>query len=154
KIQARGVRGPTANIHKLEQPDDFAFGGDVDLVGGGNLRKARHGHDVATDGDNEFGAGGESDFTNRHNVVFGRAFEIRIGTETVLRFRDANGEVSVTLLLEFAEAITDFLVADDIVRSIHLARDRLSLFPERQVVRIDWMELRWRCFDRFHDRVR
>src|SRR5262245_26095285 len=140
-------------IHELEQPDDFAFGSDVDLVCGGDLRKAGHGHDVATNSDDEFGAGGESDFTDRHHVMFGRAFEVRISTETVLRFCDANGELSVTLLLELAEAITDFLVADDIVRSIHLACDRLRLFPQRQFIQIKRLELRWCRLDRLHNGV-
>src|SRR5215831_1275551 len=140
-------------IHELEQTDDFAFGSDVDLVCSGNLRKAGHSHDVATNSDDEFGAGGESDFTDRHHVMFGRAFEVRISAETVLRFCDANGELSVTLLLELAEAITDFLVADDIVRSIHLACDRLRLFPQRQFIRIKRMELRWCRLDRLHNGV-
>src|SRR5262249_51887903 len=65
----------------------------------------------------------------------------------------ANGKLSVTLLLELAEAITDFLVADDIVRSIHLACDRLRLFPQRQFIRIKGMELRWCRLDRLHNGV-
>ena len=31
---------------------------------------------LATDGDDEFGSGGEPDFTNRHDVVFGRDLQV------------------------------------------------------------------------------
>src|SRR5207249_693829 len=47
-----------------EQPDNPAVRHDVDFVGGGNFGQAGHGHDVAANGDDEFGSGGKTDFSN------------------------------------------------------------------------------------------
>src|SRR5262245_40279194 len=44
-------------LSRSEQPLDLALVVEADDVGGRDARKARHGHDLAGDGDNELGAG-------------------------------------------------------------------------------------------------
>ena len=83
----------------LEQSGDSAFWCDVDFVRGGDLGKARHGHDVAANGNDEFGARGKPDFTDGDDMMFRSAFEIGICAEAVLCFRNTNGEMTVTLIL-------------------------------------------------------
>ena len=74
-------------------------------------------------------------------MVFGGAFEIGIGTEAVLRFCDADWELSVALILQLAEAVADLLITDDVIGAIHFSSNGLRFFPKRHVVRVNRMEL-------------
>src|SRR5947207_2867504 len=103
---------PASAASLLEESDDAAVWSDVDLIGGRDFRETGHGHDVATDGDDEFRPGGKADFANRDDMMFGCALLIGIRRETVLRFGDADGKVAVTLVLKFLESIPDFLITD------------------------------------------
>ncbi len=55
-----------------------------------------HGHDLAADDHQELGAGPQPDLADRHNMVRRRAFQIRVGGETVLCLGHAHGEMPVT----------------------------------------------------------
>src|SRR5437762_169523 len=135
----------------LKQSDDSAVRHYVDLVCRRNLRQAGHGHDVAAYRDDELGAGGKPHFADRHDVMFRSALPIRIGRKAVLRLRNADRKMAVALFLEFPEAIANLLIADDVVRAVDLTRDGLRFSPQRRIVCIQWLELRRRRLDGFHD---
>ena len=117
-----------------------------------DLWQSGHGHDIAANGDNELGARREPDFANGDDVMFRSAFPIRIGCEAVLSLRDADGEMAVTLVLQFPEAIANFLIADDVVGLIYFTRNGLRFFPKRHIVGIKWLELRRLRLDRLDHR--
>src|SRR5215510_2234018 len=64
-----------------EQALDLPTLVEADRVGGRHPGQAGHGHDLAGDGDDELGAGGESQFTDRHDMAGGRALLVGVGRE-------------------------------------------------------------------------
>ena len=70
--------GPSAirlrrKVGSSEQPNHVTVRVEADGLGGRHARQAGHGHDLPADDDDEPGAGGETDFADRHDVVRRRA---------------------------------------------------------------------------------
>src|SRR5579883_3059586 len=101
-----------------EEAGDLAVPGDLDMVGGGNARQARHRQDLAADGHHEFGAGRKAQLAHRNDVPRGRTLLVRIGREAVLRLGDADREMAEPLLLQLREAVPDALVGGDVAGAI------------------------------------
>src|SRR3546814_17349340 len=99
------VRGKATG--PLEQPLGLAPAVDMDFMRGGIPGQAGHGHDLAADDDEEFGAGGEADLADRHDMDFRRDLEVGVGREAVLSFGDADRKTAVSGLLVDVEMIED-----------------------------------------------
>ena len=63
------------------------------------FRQARHGHDLAGDGDDEAGARRKPHLAHGDDVAFRRAAQVRVGGEGILRLRHADRQLAVALLL-------------------------------------------------------
>ena len=79
---------------RSEQPGDPPLAVDRNVVGGGDLGEAGHGHDVAADRDHELGAGGEPHLADGYHVVGGCALERGVGGEAVLGLGDVDRQVA------------------------------------------------------------
>src|SRR6185312_13748836 len=123
---------PAGATRRLKQPDDLAARVDIDRVGGRHLRQARHGHDVPADHDDELGTCSQAHFPDVHHVVRGRAAQLRVRREGVLRLRYTDRVVSVSGLLQLLDLRPHLAVGGDVRSMVDLRRDRLHLVPQRQ----------------------
>src|SRR5688572_20795945 len=85
-----------------EQADHLAVN-QVDLVGGRNLRQARHGHDVTADHHDELGTGSQAHLADVDYVVGRRAARGGVGREGGLGLGHAHGEVAVAVVLQLLD---------------------------------------------------
>src|SRR4029077_18463441 len=76
-----------------------------------------------------------------HNVVARRSFDVCVCREAVLGLRDADRQMSKTLVLQRPEAVPDRLVGPDIASAIEALRDRAHRVPQRHFVGIKEPEL-------------
>ena len=76
------------------------------FVDEGTLGKARHCHDVPTNGDNELRACRQSNIADWNHVFTGSAFHTRIGRKSVLGLDDADKEVTEALDFEVSETVS------------------------------------------------
>src|SRR5260370_380029 len=97
----------------LEQPGDAAVFGQVDAVGGGDARQARHRHDLAAHRDDELGAGRQPDLAHREDMVVGRALGVGFGGKAVLGLGNAHPEIAEPGLLQLVEAAVERRLAND-----------------------------------------
>jgi hypothetical protein len=124
-----------------EDAVDLAVGEEADLLGGGDLGQSGHAHDVAGQGDNEAGSGGEAQLADREGVAGGRALGVGVGAEAVLGLGDADREVAVAGGFEGLGALDDGGLRRDAGGAVDARGDGLDLLQERQVERVEWCKV-------------
>ena len=128
---------------RLEHPFDLAIVVDEDTVRRRRPWQSRHRHDVTGNSDNELGTGRQSNFTDRNRKPSRRTPKRCVRREAILRFRHADGEMAVPLLEVFKLA-PDFFVSNNVLGSINILGDMLSLIPQGHGILIQGFKIRYR----------
>ena len=97
----------------LRKPANHARRIEVNLLSGGGAGQAGHGHDVAADGDDEPGTGGEAHFADSKIVAERSALLRGIGGKAVLGLGDAHRQMAEAELFPVRQLGADFGRGDD-----------------------------------------
>ena len=81
----------------------------------------------------------------------GRAKQVRICRETVLRLRHTNRIVTVAFFLELFELVTHFLVGNNLVRAIYFTCNSCGFVPQAEVIVVQSSKLSRVAIAKFHD---
>ena len=84
--------------------------------------------------DDELSSRGDMHVTDRNDVMFWRALEVRIGREAVLRFRDTHWIFAKSGVLQLLESVSNGFVCNYLVGAIDALSDESNLVPQRFAV--------------------
>lgn len=126
---------------RLEETRDLAGLVDGDVKGRGALGEARHGHDRASEHDDELSTGGEANIGDVEGVARGSVDGGGVIGEGVLGLGNAHGEVAVSVLLELLELGLGLAGELNAVSVVEGGGDGLDLVSKGHLIGVERLEL-------------